>query len=291
MNQSLAKRVFTLALAPLAFLPIGLKEGLKHSHMYPLYTRIFKLLGRLAGPDFYEIEGGPLRGHVIYVDPETIRAYLLGNYEPDVTKGIQDCCRPGMIVMDVGAHIGYFTILMGQSVGVYGRCISFEPLSENFESICLSVSKNRLRNICVEQMALGGQLGKTKFKINDNRTMGRLGHLVPHQDEVSFSRFEDVPISTLDGYVSEHQVDKIDFIKLDIEGGEWDFVKGAKSTISKNRPVILVEVHTFAPVETHARPFIRELLYLDYDVLDIQSRLPVEIDNFMGGHVLAIPRQ
>lgn len=278
-----------MALAPIAILPDDLKETLKHSPLLPIYTKLFTSLGRAVGEGIYRIEGGPLRGKYLFVNPAAVRAYLLGNYEPEVTRAVLDYCKPGMTVFDVGAHYGYFSLLMAQAIGPDGWCVAFEPMSANYSHIRQSIQKNGMSNLRVEQIALGNVVGALPFRLNENALMGRLEHLVPTDDLADFNEFEDVEVQSLDSYVLKKDIKELGFIKVDIEGAETEFLEGAVATIRDCRPVLLVEVHTFMPPEKHARPFVMTLINYGYQVLDIATRRPISPDDFTGGHVLAIP--
>jgi FkbM family methyltransferase len=289
MSGSLRQKVVSAMLAPIALFPDGLKRRLKKSSLYPVYFAVYGALGRTMGPGLYPIQGGPLKGKFISVDPSRVRAYLLGDYEPQVTRVITDYCRAGMIAFDIGGHNGYFSMLIADLVGQQGKCIAFEPMPANQTCIMQAIEKNQYLNLQMEPIALGQSDGQASFFFHDNSLMGRLGHLVPSSDREEFGRFYNVQVRSVDSYVAENHFIRLDFMKIDIEGAEFELLRGASSTLHHFRPVLLIEIHTFAPVDIHARPFLDALQQYSYQVVDIETRRPVSINDFSGGHVLAIP--
>src|SRR5690606_21751529 len=94
--------------------------------------------------------------------------------EPDQTRRIADSLRPGPVFFDVGANVGYYSLLASRKVGREGRVIAFEPLLDNVSHLYRHVRLNRLQNVEVLPVACSNRVGMTSFEQGDN---GALGHL------------------------------------------------------------------------------------------------------------------
>ena len=92
------------------------------------------------------------------------KTYVFGTHEPQVMQTIKDLVQPGWTAIDVGAHIGYSTLLLANCVGPKGRVIAFEPLTENFELLQENTRLNSYSNIFAENLALMGQSGQIELR-------------------------------------------------------------------------------------------------------------------------------
>jgi FkbM family methyltransferase len=168
--------------------------------------------------------------------------YACGVWEPEVTATIASETKPGMIALDVGADIGYYSMHFSRLVGKAGRVIAFEPIPKARERLVHNIALNKLDNIEVSEFALGNQEGIvfledpfTKSRVNLKKTTGGA-----HDIQVSIKRFDDL----IDG-----SLPSIDIIKMDIEGAEHEALRGMEQTLRRCKPVIVLEVHNhFLPL-------------------------------------------
>jgi FkbM family methyltransferase len=154
---------------------------------------------------------------------------------------VEKLLRPGMTVIDVGAHHGLYTLLMSRLVGRKGRVIAFEPSARECRRLAKHIRLNRCSNVLLEGVAVGEEDGDADlFVVNG------------HQDWCNSLRPPDVrePVQTervvvrsLDNTLSDLRIATVDFIKLDAEGAELSFLKGALRLLRHAvRPAILAEV-------------------------------------------------
>lgn len=273
----------------LARIPLSLRQGMQGTLPHRGYVALRRRLTRGASEGVYEILAGPLRGSSIVVNPDSYNSrYLLGSHEPEVAGALASLVRPGMVVADVGAHYGYFTLLMAKLVGPGGQVFAVEPLPQNADRIRSSLAVNGIANAEVCQMALASTDGTEDLLIMREDMMGRVRGTVIGDHEPSMDAVE-VPIRRLDTWTSHQGIDRLDLVKLDVEGAEDAFLDGAAASLRRYRPIMVVEVHTFEPVETHARPFVRRLGELGYRVSALETGQAVDVDRFQGGHVIAVP--
>ncbi len=156
-----------------------------------------------------------------------------GTYEPHLTAVFERYCRPGMTVVDVGANLGYFSLLASNLVGPTGRVIALEPNSENCRLLVSSLRLNGMSNVDLLPVAADGAPGWAYYATH----VGSNGGLV--DDDNLLSRFGTVvPTFRLDDLVDR----KVDFLKMDVEGAEGRVVQGATRIIEKDRPIVTTEL-------------------------------------------------
>jgi FkbM family methyltransferase len=149
--------------------------------------------------------------------------------------------RPGMTVIDVGAHHGYYTLLASKRVGKRGRVISFEPSPREQRALSLNLRLNRCKNVIVEGLALSDENGESDLYVLEDRASG-CNSLKPPDVSAHMSH-QRVKVARLDQCLANLGVDQVDFIKLDVEGGELAALQGAGELLTRRpRPVILAEV-------------------------------------------------
>jgi FkbM family methyltransferase len=157
-----------------------------------------------------------------------------GIWEPEETQLILEQLRRGDTVIDVGANIGWYTILASRAVGDDGLVIAFEPDPTNFELLKRNVESNGCRNVRLEQKALSNKPGSvTLFLHESNKGMHSL---------LSFKESEgsiDVEAVSLYDYLSAN-TRRIDFVKIDVEGAEAFVLEGMRKTLAANPDMSLL---------------------------------------------------
>ena len=157
-------------------------------------------------------------------------------YEPDQTKIVKKYVHEGDVVIDVGAHVGYYTLLMAQLVGKNGKVYSFEPDPVNFELLKKSVEINGFENVVLIQKAVSDTTEKIKLFLGDNDSaINRIYDAKLGDAKKSI----DVESITIDEYFKEN--DKLfNFIKIDSEGSEAKIINGMEKFLTKNRKLIMM---------------------------------------------------
>jgi FkbM family methyltransferase len=219
---------------------------------------------------------GALQGYRMYIDWNRFRSFVYGTWEPDVVNAVVSMVKAGTTAIDIGAHIGYYTLLLAKCVGPAGRVISFEPLPVNFALLEQNVRLNRLRHVQMNAQAV--------FSRNEELTITVPDH-APNSGDASVlstqgtKRFR-VPAITLDSFCSSTGL-RPDFLKMDVEGAEYDVLLGAKETIAQSRPKMLIELHHFdGNLAGHPVPDL--LASWNYEIQWIDR-------SHMTSHILALP--
>lgn len=156
------------------------------------------------------------------------------NYERDVTAFVRATLREGMSFVDLGANIGYFTLLAAHLVGPRGRVLAVEPNPRNVRLIEASRRLNGFGHVTVAPVAAGRETGV--LVLNTSFSNGTTSD-VPEEVNQLFSA-EIVPSLRLDALLGDVPVD---FIKIDVEGAEYNALLGGAETIRRSRPVIVSE--------------------------------------------------
>lgn len=150
-----------------------------------------------------------------------------------------DRLRPGMTVVDGGAHHGMMSVIFSKAVGPSGKVIAYEALPSNAEIVQKNADLNSLENIAVRPVGLGLKRSRVSFTENHgNAVVGESTSLFKRL----FDKREAIRVVALDADLPKGT--KVDFLKIDIEGSEADAIEGMKKTIAQ-RPIIDLEIHNW----------------------------------------------
>jgi FkbM family methyltransferase len=159
---------------------------------------------------------------------------------PDV-KCLERFLGEATTVIDIGAHLGFYTLLMSSRVGNRGRVLAFEPSPREFRHLKTHIRINRRANVRAENVALADRSGRMELFVADVPWTTGNSLRRPRADHVEPIA---VPVITLDEYLSEKGIQEVDFIKLDAEGAELKILDGAVGLLSRlRRPLILCEIN------------------------------------------------
>lgn len=201
-----------------------------------------------------------VQGSKMFLDPgDSLDLSINGVYGELDTKIIREEIHEGDIVIDVGANIGYYTLIFAQLVGSSGKVFAFEPESKNFEILKKNIEINNYQNIVAEQKIVSDKSGIVKLFIAEH---GIVGHRINQQK--SSQKFIEVESIILDNYIKKLNLDnKINFIKIDVEGSEPKVLEGAKEIMQKsNQLKIFTEFNREAVEEYGIEP--KEMIDLFY---------------------------
>jgi FkbM family methyltransferase len=197
-----------------------------------------------------QVVGGRLAGARINLGGSFL-GYLTGDAEAEVQEILAELIRPGQVVFDVGANIGFFTILCARLVGPQGKVYSFEPMPENVATLRRNISLNGLENVVVVERALSSTSGTAELFISPWSAFHSLNVEGAVKRE---NRGRDaappivVETVSLDEFVREEGVDPPDLVKLDVEGAELVALEGMREVLRSAQPLLVCELHwTNAP--------------------------------------------
>jgi len=177
------------------------------------------------------IKAGPLKGMKWIVVSGS--NFIRGRYEEFKTEAVLKCVKPGDVVYDVGGHVGYYSILSSVLAGPRGKVFVFEPRPLNAIFLKRHVAINEIANLTLIEAAVSDRSGNAGF---EDKTGSGTGHL---STEGSLK----VETIVLDELVNGGSYPDPDFLKMDIAGGEIDALNGARKTIERSRPVMVIATH------------------------------------------------
>lgn len=145
----------------------------------------------------------------------------------------------GDTVFDIGANVGEITFRIAQRVGNNGSVYSFEPQPQNFARLTRNLALNHYQNVRSQQLALGSSMGMISMAPRDSLNSGtqRIVEIDSPGKEPNL-----IPITTLDDFVEANQIERLDSLKIDVEGYEIEVLKGGIRTIRHFHPTILIEI-------------------------------------------------
>lgn len=225
--------------------------------------------------------------------------FFLGEYEKSPTKIVASLLKSGDVCLDAGANFGWYTTLFYKHCGAAGAVHAFEPVPMSFEELRRNYKlMGAPKNVFINNLALGERCGEITINLFPNQPTGHAS--VSRHGKDDFVSFQCKMI-TLDSYLEKNNLEQVDFVKLDIEGAEMMFFKGAEKLFKQTMPPIwliemaLEQTRNFGYLPNDLINFMRERAAYDfYKVNEIKATLK-KIENFssedIGANVVCIPRE
>ncbi|WP_165933708.1 FkbM family methyltransferase [Aquabacter spiritensis] len=181
--------------------------------------------------------------YLMFLDAEDVgfapHILMDGFWESWITRFMVSRIQPGMVVADIGANFGYYTLLMADLAGPGGKVLAFEPNTKVVAALAKSVAVNGYSaTVQIEQVAVSDRSGETcLFVVPPGEPKN--GYLVPATARTRHPDATEVPVRKLDDYMAAHP--RLDFIKIDAEGAEERIFAGMTALLERDRPEILLE--------------------------------------------------
>lgn len=224
-----------------------------------------------------------VQGHRMFLDAkDSLDLSIFGFYRKHETELIRKTVKKGDVVLDIGAHIGYFTLLLARLVGENGRVYAFEPDPTNSALLGKNVKTNGYTNVILEQKAVSNKSGKVPLYLSQDH---KAGHTTFNTH--SGRHCIDIEAVRLDDYFKDSN-ENIDFIKIVINGAEGHALQGMSSILQKNKNVKLLT--QFIPeglrgAGIEPQQYLKELMERGFKLYYIDERVQetklVSIDDLM----------
>ncbi len=223
-------------------LPNSFKQAL---YKYkPLAAFIRRGLNHAAptGLKLVKIAAGDLAGYTILLDMQVDKDYWLGTYEPELQAALRELVQPGAVIYDVGANIGYVSLLLAKAAGETGKVYAFEALPENVERWHKNIALNGMdARLSLFAGAVIQTSGPVRFLVHASAGMGKAAGSAGRQDQ--YPSEVSVPGISLDEFVYRQGNPPPQVIKMDIEGGEVMALPGMQRVLFEDRPLMFMELH------------------------------------------------
>jgi FkbM family methyltransferase len=265
------KNILEFAARMSRLLPMPVKRAVYR--FQPLARLVRRTLNRAAplGLTQVKVAAGGLAGVEVYLDLQTEKDYWLGTYEPELQQAVMDWIDPGMVAYDVGANIGYISLLLAHRVGANGRVFSFEALPANLDRLSANLALAGMDK-CVQVVpaAIIEAERPVRFWIGPSGGMGKAEGSAGRQD-VTYPEAIDVNGISLDSFVYERGNPPPQVVKMDIEGGEVLALPGMRRLLEEAHPLLLMELHG----PEAARTVWQVLTQAEYRICQMQPGYPV----------------
>lgn len=220
-----------------SYLPPGMVRWCgRQQFEHPVLGPLIRMGARLIRSGTAKIQHGP--GKDLLIDASLgFSGYALGTTEPEEQAALQNMLNAGDIFWNVGANIGFHTILGARFVGPSGRVVAFEPAPEIAAMIGKNARLNHFEHVTVVQKAVSDKTGKAHLYLGDASAVNTI-----LADRSSGGSRVEVDCVTLDDYFKEagHTPN---VISIDVEGAELQVLMGSLTLLSMHRPCILLELH------------------------------------------------
>lgn len=224
--------------------------------------------------------------------------YVCGSFEPNEFAFLYKFLKPGMVFVDVGANDGYYSLFAARRIGPSGQVIAFEPSTRERINLRRNLKRNGFNNVQVLASALGAAAGDADLHLahgvhSGHNTLGKFAH-----DDVVGASLERVDVVTLDQVAAEMRLQKIDFVKIDVEGAEASVVAGARNVLASMRPVMLLEINdgALAAQGIGAEELLCSLRKeANYEILVFSASTgsiePLDEGSALSANIVAVPRE
>jgi FkbM family methyltransferase len=229
--------------------------------------------GMMLGSQFRAPKGKRLLRHVdvrgfemlVFVNEDVGRQiWMFGSYEPDETNYFNSIIKADDVCFDVGGNVGYFSLLMSKAASK-GTVHVFEPIPMNAALVKTNAELNGLRNVTINNVAVGSEEGMANFSVSIDSaysSMRATGRIAEAQSI-------DVPLITLDKYIERSGIERVDIMKVDVEGAEDMVLVGGAALLSDpiRRPrMVLLELfdENLVPFGTNVGTIVDRMIAFGY---------------------------
>jgi FkbM family methyltransferase len=195
--------------------------------------------------------------------------YVTSRHEQQEVNFLKHVLKPGIVFFDIGANMGFYSLIASKRVGANGQVHSFEPNPRMFKELKYNVNLNGLNNVKLNRLALSDKPGIAQLSRYERgkEVYGSLSqNIYPGAKVIGY---DDVAVDTIDKYNKKEEINRVDVIKVDVEGAEFLVFKGAKALLSSsNGPVILFEMsQSFLDgFNTTCREVAKHLMNFNYKI-------------------------
>jgi FkbM family methyltransferase len=260
-----------------------MEHGYFHGVLLSVYRRAASIMGGTGVSQMFPInlldqvfrswmrsESAVVDGHLVHLDPrDSLNLSICGSHEPFESRILKRLVKPGTVVADIGANIGFYTLLFARAVGPHGTVHAFEPAPSNMAILERNVAANGYENVVLNRAAVTDVCGVVPLYLaGDNAVDHRLCNPTGEREAVK------VPAVRLDDYFSQKE-SSVDLVKMDVQGAEGFVIKTLEPLVAQNSNLILVTefwprgltLHGSAP-----EAVLQSLIDLGFELQELDER-------------------
>lgn len=207
--------------------------------------------------------------------------YIYFGFKDLSVAGLLGLVRPNMTILDVGANIGFTALNMANKSQPNGVVYAFEPDPFNFSQLRSNTSQNK-QNVLIQNIGLGSKKDQLKLAVNTFNNRG--GNRINNDATENYSLIDIIKI---DDFVSSNKIEKVDLVKIDVEGFEMHVLNGAHEMLKKDKPVLFIELSDDNLKEqgSTAKQLIQHLTNIGYSCYNSVDNAKVTLsDDFTNCH-------
>ncbi|MCB9225115.1 MAG: FkbM family methyltransferase [Crocinitomicaceae bacterium] len=228
---------------------------------------ILKSLRTLGVNSLFKIRKGVLKGQKWSVSIPDSR-YIAGEYEEALSELVVDQVSKSKRFIDIGANAGYFSLVAAKYGQKDVEHLAIEPFPENVDLLNKHLSVNNIKDVNVKEMAISDQNGEIEFSDSGNLA----ANTYKTESSVFSNKVIKVKTMTLDQLAEENQLNESCFLKIDVEGAEYDVLKGGKIYLSQFKPDLVLATHDnhVKGVKVDCLNFLSEIGYKCSTLADVK---------------------
>jgi len=217
------------------------KHNYKVTKYFPIHWKVFHELTRYASSDDSDtLLLSCVNGHKMYANPQDCLTFISGVvWEPETTEIFNSLLQDGDVVIDIGAYIGYFTLMAASKVGKEGLVFAFEPNPQNYTLLTKNVVMNGYTNVVAIQKAVSDKNGSAVFYLRYDKSAHSL-----FEDHSYMRPAGQITVQTicLDNFLkdSESLISRIKLIKMDVEGAEMLALSGMSRLVRNSEKLSMI---------------------------------------------------
>ena len=218
-------------------------------------TLLYQLLPKKNGYSKLKVLSGPAKGAYLTLDVRIEGSYWIGNYDQWIFDAIpfSEMIKPGDVVWDCGAYVGYYTAVFRKLVGSEGKVHTFEAARGNYSRLKNMPQNNGWSNVFIHNMAIGPEDCTIQFVDNLGGANGPFGLDKSYKQSEAELQLYDVTCAGVDELIEKYKIDKPDYIKFDLESAEIFALHNGDKLFREKRPLLLLELHGINASEAAGR--------------------------------------
>jgi FkbM family methyltransferase len=163
------------------------------------------------------------------------------SHEPLTTHLIINELKQDMVCIDLGSNIGYYAVIESNIIGKSGKIFAIEPSPINFPILKVNLENQKNNNFSAYNIAIGDKNEEMEFIISTKSNWSKIR--MNNEKVNSDDKIIKIPVKTLDYFVNENNIKKIDILRMDVEGFEYNILLGANEVLEKFKPKLFIEIH------------------------------------------------